>query len=239
MKQLEILKQNDKESVGAEAGEYLNRLLLENIKRPVLLMLSGGSALNMLEFVGQTSLGEKLTVSMLDERFSQDPAINNFHQMQKHDFYNIALESDVSFFGTIPRAEDTMQTMAQRWEKNLRNWKTENPDGLIVATLGLGTDGHMAGIFPEADEQKFNELYNSNSWIIAHNVGEKNQYPDRVTATLTFLKLVDVAYAYVCGAEKKPAFEKLIKKQGKVHELPALAWYDIKKVTVFTDLVIT
>src|SRR5581483_9892616 len=138
MGKLQTFRQSDQESAAAEAGENLNKLLAENKAKPVLLMLSGGSALSILDYVGKTALGENLTVSMLDERFSQDPAVNNFAQMQKKEFYNDALDSGSSFFGTLPRNEDTMQTLAERWQANLQRWKKENPDGIIIATLGMG-----------------------------------------------------------------------------------------------------
>lgn len=237
MSSFQIFRQADKESAAAEAGEHLNLILVENKKRPVLLMLSAGSALNILEFVGQTALGENLTISMLDERFSQDPAINNFHQLQKHDFYNLAFEAECSFFGTIPRHEDTMESLAARWEKNLRAWRQENPEGLIIATLGMGPDGHTAGIFPyPEDAQKFQLLFEGPVWVIPYNAGTENKFPERVTTTISFLKNIDIGVAYICGPKKKSAFERLLKKQGRFNELPALAWNNINDLRVFTDL---
>lgn len=232
---LEIFRKNDALSAAADAGEQLNSLLLEHKTKPVLLMLSSGSALSLLDYVGQTTLGENLTVSMLDERFSVDESVNNFSQLQKTEFYTQALEADVSFFGTLPRHDDTMESLKTRWETDLKTWTEENPKGLIIATLGLGKDGHTAGIFPEADEKKFKAMFESENWVAAHDVGEKNQYPKRITATLTFLKKIDFALAYVVGQEKKEKLDAVILKQGKINELPALGCQEIKDVKIFTD----
>jgi len=232
-----VFEQTDKDSAAAEEGEYLNQFLLENKKRPVLLMLSGGSSLAALEYIGPTALGENLTISVLDERFSQDPEINNFHQVQKTDFYTLAFKAEASFFGTLPRNEDTMESLAKRWEANLRAWRQENPNGLIAATLGMGADGHANGMLPyPEDEKEFNRLFKTENWITYYNAGAKNKFPERLTTNVTFMKNVDLGFALVCGAEKKPAFERLIKKQGQVHELPALAWHEIKEVKIFTDI---
>ena len=38
------------------------------------------------------------------------------------------------------------------------------------------------------------------------------------------------------GEEKKEKFEAVIKNQGEVYKLPALAWKEIKEVKVFTDI---
>ena len=140
----------------------------------------------------------------------------------------------------------------------LKNWRAENPSGLIIATLGMGLDGHTAGILPypeSADE--FHRLFESEAWVCAYNAGNKNPHKERITATLTFLKMVDVAFAFVSGADKKQKLDEVIsasappplklrraskatadlrKKQGKAHELPALAWNEIKDVKIFTDI---
>src|SRR4051812_39427929 len=109
MDTFKIFTQSDKESAAAEAGEHLNQFLLENKKQPILLVLSGGSSFALLDYVGKNTLGENLHISMLDERFSQDPAINNFSQFQKTDFYTDALNADASFFGTLPRDGETKE----------------------------------------------------------------------------------------------------------------------------------
>ncbi|HYV33561.1 MAG TPA: hypothetical protein VE973_01820, partial [Candidatus Limnocylindria bacterium] len=116
----ELLRQADKESAAAEAGEYLNLKLLDSKKTPVLLLLSGGSAFEILNYIGPSALGPNLTVSVLDERFSLDEKVNNFAQLQKTDFYKDALDAEASFFGTFPRPNETIEQLAQRWEANLK-----------------------------------------------------------------------------------------------------------------------
>lgn len=233
---MEIYRQPDKKSAAAEAGEYLNKLLTDSKAKPVLLMLSAGSALSVLDYVGKNALGQNLTVSMLDERFSQDPSVNNFEQLQKTNFYKDALEAEASFFGTLPRNKDTMQTLVQRWEKNLRNWRAENPKGIIIATLGMGADGHTAGILPFADADDFQQLFENPAWITAYNAGDKNPFKERTTASVTFLKMVDIGLAFVCGAEKKAKLEDVVAKKGELNKLPALAWHEIKNLKIFTDI---
>jgi 6-phosphogluconolactonase/glucosamine-6-phosphate isomerase/deaminase len=237
MEKIQIFRQSDALSAAAEAGENLNSFLAENKKLPILLMLSGGSALSILDYVGESVLGPNLTVSMLDERFSQDPEINNFARLQKTDFYKDAFEAEASFFGTLPRNGELMENLRQRWDKNLKIWRKENPKGLIVATLGMGPDGHTAGIlpFPEAHDE-FSRLFNTAEWTAAYDAGEKGKYPQRVTATLTFLKLADASFAFVAGPEKQEKFSQLISRNAKTAELPAMVWHEMKNIKVFTPL---
>jgi len=258
-KNFQIFRQTDSQSAAAEAGEHLNEFLAKNKKLPILLMLSGGSCLSIIDYVGPTALGANLSITMLDERFtpleartkntaadngglplmgfSQNPEINNFVQLQKTDFYKDAFEAEASFFGTLPRNGESIEDLRQRWDKNLKTWRKENPNGLIVATLGMGQDGHTAGImpFPE-DPIKFDQLFNNQEWTAAYNAGAKNKYPERVTATLTFLKMIDFGFAYVSGKEKQKKFGRLISRDAKAVELPAAIWHEMKNVKVFTEL---
>jgi 6-phosphogluconolactonase/glucosamine-6-phosphate isomerase/deaminase len=232
-----VLKQNDPESAAAEAGEYLNSLLMQNQKSPVLLMLSAGSSLALLDYVGKTALGEFLTISPLDDRFSQDPSVNNFLQLQRSDFYAIAQEAGASFFGTLPRPGEAINDLASRWEKNLREWRLQNPNGKILATVGIGADGHTAGIFPyPEDANKFARLFTSDDWTAAYDAIGKHKYSQRITATLTFFKMIDEAVIFVTGAEKKQKLGDVLACKGEINELPALAWHKIKKATLVTDI---
>jgi len=234
---LQTFKQSDAQSAAAEAGENLNLFLAENKKLPILLMLSGGSALSILDYVGPAVLGANLSLSLLDERFSQDPLINNFAQLQKTDFYKDAFEAEASFFGTLPRPNETIAELRGRWDKNLKLWHNENPKGLIVATLGMGTDGHTSGIlpFPENPDE-FNRLFNGKDWTVQYRADGKSKYPERVTTTIPFLKNIDFAFALVCGAEKRAKFDDLQSGKHTNAELPAMVWHKMKDVKVFTDL---
>lgn len=235
-KRMEINRFKTKEEAQAAGGEALNNLLLENAKKPVLLMLSAGSAFEILDYVGEKALGENLTISVLDERFSIEADVNNFLSLQKLDFYSIALSKDVNFFGSLPRPGEKITDLAARFENNLKAWKKENPNGLIIATLGMGPDGHTAGIFPESDETKFANLMQSEPWVVGYNVGNKHKYQDRVTTTVTFFKEIDFGIGFVCGEDKKAKFDELKKDGTSVNLLPALSWHNIKNLQIFTNI---
>jgi 6-phosphogluconolactonase/glucosamine-6-phosphate isomerase/deaminase len=232
----EVNSEANEVAASAAAGEHLNAFLGENKKRPILLMISGGSAINLLNYVGQTNLGENLTVSVLDERFSDSPDVNNFLQLQKSEFYKDAFEAGASFFGTLPRKDETMEHLATRWENNLVNWKTANPDGLIAATFGMGVDGHTAGIFGYDDEKMFTGMFNVKDWVVAYDAGPDKKFHIRLTTTLTFIKQIDFGFAYVCGAEKKDMLEAIIAGHGNLNQFPALVWHDVGKMKIFTDI---
>ncbi len=233
---MEIIPFNSKEEAQAAAGERLNNLLLENAKKPVLLMLSAGSAFEILDYVGEKALGENLTVSVLDERFSIEADVNNFLNLQKLDFYTLALNKNVNFFGSLPRPGEKITDLAARFENNLKTWKKENPSGVIIASFGMGPDGHTAGIFPESDETKFAGLMQNEPWVVGYNVGNKHKYSDRVTTTITFFKEINFGIGFICGQGKKTAFNALNTNALPINLLPALALKEIKNLEIFTDI---
>jgi len=75
-----------------------------------------------------------------------------------------------------------------------------------------------------------------NDWLAAYEALGKHQFSERITVTITFFKLIDSAVAYICGTEKKLAFQKLAAKSAAVEELPAVSLYEIKNLEIFTDL---
>jgi 6-phosphogluconolactonase/glucosamine-6-phosphate isomerase/deaminase len=237
MDKLTINRYPDKEQAIMFGGNALNSLLEDNKKSAALLLCSGGSALALLDGVSPDNLSDKTTIAVLDERFSVDESVNNFSQLQKTDLYKEAFDKECNFFGTLPRPGETLGQLGARMEKNLRTWRQENPEGKIFATFGLGKDGHIAGIFPypeNADE--FHRLFISGGWVAAYTAAGKHRYPERITTTINFFKQINAAVAYISGAEKRPAFLKLLDKNQKIHSLPAMAFYDIKNLEIFTDL---
>ena len=233
-----VNKFNSHQEAAAAAGETLNSLLISNKDTPVLLMLSGGSSFSVLEYAGDEGLTENLTISMLDKRFNQDPDVNNFLQLQKLEFYERALKKHVNFTGTLPRPGELMDDIKIRFELALKNWKNANPKGKIFATFGIGADGHTAGIFPYPDNPAFfNEAFENQHWVMAYFAKGKHKHEQRITTTFTFFKLIDEAIVFICGDDKKIAFEKFIKGNGQPHELPALGIHQTKHQQIFTDII--
>lgn len=237
MNNIKIFTENSKEAAIAIAGENLNKLLAEHLpNQPVLLLLSGGSCFNMLDYVGEKFLNQNLTITMLDERFSEDNEINNFLQLQKLDFYNLAQSKDVNFIGTLPRPKETKEDFLKRIQTNIKKWLSVSPQGKIFATIGMGEDGHTAGIFPMQNENEFNSLFNSEELQVIHDFGIPNTCKTRITSTLTFFKKIDFAIAFIVGEKKRQPFKKLIENKIEVHKLPIIGLYNIKQAQIFTDI---
>lgn len=233
-KKFQVQKYTSPNEAVLACGQELNKALIDSKKTPILLLLSGGSALRTLDEILPETLGEHITISVLDERFSQDAKINNFAQMQFTGFYELALAGNCNIIGTLPRIGETISQFAMRIEKALHDWAIENPSGKIFATLGMGPEGHTAGIFPMDDKIKFDSLFLSKNWTVGYTAPHK--HAERVTATLTFFEKIDEGFALVCGTKKKPALDKLLlSDKDEINLLPTLGWKKIKSVKIFTD----
>ena len=125
------------------AGEQIKRILLARKGTKMLLLLSGGSSFDVLDHV-EEGLGGDLTVSMIDDRYSEDKEINNFSQLMEHDFTKRCTEAGCYIFGTQVNVRETMAEHEQRYEKMLKEWTENNPEGKVIALMGIGVDGHTA-----------------------------------------------------------------------------------------------
>lgn len=242
---IQIKEGLQKAEIAAFAGERVNTLIESNNQTPIMLMLSGGSALEILHYINQDLLGSNITIVVMDERYSTDKNVNNWAQIEATDFYK-NLHPNVKRINTFPQKVstggsetrvETMQELALRMEKALRDWKEQNPNGVVIATQGIGPDGHTSGImpFPE-DNDYFDKTFNGPNWVTAYDAGGKNPFPLRITTTLTCLReFVDHSIVHALGEAKRPFLESIMNKDKPINEMPAQVINEMRDVEIITD----
>jgi len=207
---------------------------------PTLFMLSGGSALKLLNGIDTENLGPNVTVTVLDERYSKDPDKNNFAQVVKNSFYNEAKEKGCAFIDTRVQAEETQVDLAERFNRNLSEWFRRNPEGKVIATVGVGPDGHTSGIMPYPnDPDNFNKTFNKGpeDFVVSYDATGKNDIPERVTTTPALLRKLSTAVVFVTGENKRDALAHLLANEGSINKTPARILKEIPgKVSLVTDL---
>ena len=224
------------------AGEQIERILFARKNSPILLLLSGGSAFKVLDYVSTDALGGNVTVSMIDDRYSENQEVNNFSQLLKHDFTKKCTDAGCYIFGTQVNVRETMAEHEQRYERMLKDWTEKNPEGKVIALMGIGTDGHTAGIMPFPENKPvFDNLFeHEEDYAVAYDAKEKTEHPLRMTVTNNFLrKHVDYAVVYATGDEKREALENVISETGEIHVTPARVIREMEDVELFTDLTLT
>ncbi len=222
----------DAEEALRNAINYFSEILENNKDKPILLLLSGGSAFSLLD---NLDVSQSMTIGVLDERYSDDESINNFSQLMQTDFYKRAQSVGCDFIDTRLMNRSQIE-LGNDFEKQLRIWKKLNPNGLIVITQGIGPDGHTAGIMPyPEDGEFFRDNFQSDNWVATYDAKDKNQYSLRITTTITFLiDVVDMSIVYAVGDNKKQSLHN-IQNQGSIAEVPARVLHNMKDVIVFTD----
>lgn len=226
------------ESLNQAAGNVLNDLLINYKNKPLLLLLSGGSSFKLLNNVSKNNLNDHITISVLDERFSDKEKDTNFFQLTHTSFYQNSIDKKCNFINPLLTAGESITYVTLAFEKSLRKWKKANLEGKVIITQGIGEDGHTAGIMPYPDEPEvFHNLFENTSWAIGYDAKEKNKFPLRITTTITFLKnIVDHSIVYITGENKKNALEKVLAKEGLISEIPARVMKEMKNSEVFTTI---
>jgi len=202
----------------------------------VLLLSSGGSALKLLNEVREERISGRLTLIALDERYSDETHVNNTLQIKATQIYPVLAMKGARLIELVPTDGESLAGLSKRFEEELVEWRGRNPEGKVVATLGIGTDGHIAGMNPYPEEkEKFEELFMGEKWVVGY---KGNLVPaERVTVTWRYLwDEVTQGLVYVVGEEKREAMEGLMDREGEIWRVPARGLWQMKKVEVFTDI---
>jgi len=232
-----VTKEVDAANVAKAAGEKLNELIKENPSYDILLLLSGGSSFQILDHLNLNIFNSKVSVSVLDERWSAEESINNFLQLKKTQFYMDVKES-CDFIETIPNEGETLEDFENRINADFSKWMQSKKYKIII-TQGVGKDSHTSGIMPYPEDNSFFQetFVNTDKPFVGYDAKEKNQYRHRLTTTIKFLiNKVDIAICYIVGEDKKTALEHTLNPKAELNESPSSVIQKMKEVYIFTDL---
>ncbi|MCA9362671.1 6-phosphogluconolactonase [Candidatus Kaiserbacteria bacterium] len=239
-----------------ELGETLTAAIQKH-DGDVVVLLSGGSALDVIEHLdvpcGECrtpestssnkvtnqkicSLPECRTIFMMgDERGSREPEVNNTLQLKARYPEHAATKCLIE---TIPEETESLVNFATRIEKTFLEKIAALQNVKIFMILGMGPDGHTAGIFP-LPERSFAEVYRDDlTYVPVHLEGLT--IDSRASLTPAWiLAHVDQIFGYVAGESKSMMLESLIHESKPLHERPAELMKLHKRADLFTDLDVT
>ncbi len=194
--------------------------------KPVLWLVSGGSAVaaqvTVMQQLSQSvpDTLANLTILPVDERYGPaGHADSNSEQMRRAGF---APEPAtwVDVLGEGGTLSETLEHYETLVEDSFARAKT------VVATLGLGADGHTAGVLPDSPA-----VLDSTATVIGYNWSDF----ERMTLGLAQLQQIDQAFVLAYGDTKCSALQRLHDNQDLLSSLPAKVLYDIPSVTVYND----
>src|SRR3989338_4354638 len=173
---MEIIQCKNKEEASNKAAEALSLYFQDNIDKEVLFLSCGGSGIKMLNNVKSESLAKNLTVIMLDSRLQVEAKDENYYQLTQTDFYARALKRVVNFLDIAPLRTVTLKEAGERFEALIKNLVASRPEVKIIASMGMGPDGHIAGIIPFPEDKKtFDGFFkDENRLALAYEVPTEN-----------------------------------------------------------------
>lgn len=235
-----------------EAGEHISAIIREHTG-DVMCLIAGGSTLAVVEYIdphkhcfheeckAASTLGAKTiqcqksecrTIFMMgDERGSREPSENNYLQLvskyPEHPVTERTLRTDL-------HEGENLKNFATRIEKTFLEKLTELNNPKIIFLLGIGADGHTAGIFP-LSEAEFRRTYRDDlTYAPVHLEGLR--IDSRASFTPSWiLNNADELIGFAVGADKQEILAKLSSETKKINERPAELLNQHKRSTFYTD----
>lgn len=202
-------------------ADRLHTELIAN--KSVLWLLSGGSnieisanALNLLP----PDLQSKLTITLNDERYGPyGHKDSNMHQLRTAGIAN----THAKIIPVIAPEGLPLDETTQHFEQNIQNAFADAD--IIISQLGMGNDGHTAGILPNSP------AVNATGLVTSYTT---EQYV-RITLTFEALKRVNTAYLFVFGDDKREQLLRLRDEDFPLKSQPAQIIRQITEAYVYND----
>lgn len=221
-------------------AELLEKTVGEGEK--TLLLLAGGSANDVYdaaaEFIVAKDLS-KLMVIMGDERWDSNPAHadSDWKHFQDSRLYQLFKERNAITIDIL--SGDSLETETEKYNELLS--KAKKNGYKIIAQLGIGSDGHTAGIIP-SNKEDFERVFKTDKFAAFHHFDSK--FNNRITITPAMIENIDYLLVYATGEAKLGVLKKLVSAKGLLdknkvgfvyNEMPSLYLLKVKNAWVFTD----
>lgn len=204
----------------AQLTERLSDALSEH--KSVVWLVPGGSniplAVDIMAHISDDA-SAALTILLTDERYGEvGHADSNYNQLIDAGFAH----KQAHFIPTLmPGA--SLDEVTIRYAAVAR--ETLQAADEVIGQFGIGADGHIAGILPFSDATK------SDNYAASY----QTETFTRVTLTFDALRHIDTAFAFVYGADKRAALQKLYERDVSLAEQPSQILKELMESYVYND----
>lgn len=207
-----------------QAQKDLGARLIKELQKGmnVLWLLSGGSnippSVAIMDSI-PNELTSKLTIMLIHERFGRPGhPDSNWQQFKQHGFNpkNATLIEVLLGNATF---EETIQ------HYNNITAEAFSDNDILIAQLGMGPDGHIAGILPHSPAAQTTRLV----------VGYDKEPYQRLTLTLSAMEMMDAIYVLAYGKQKQAALHKLHAVGLAAEDQPAQYLKQLSEVYFYND----
>lgn len=229
-----------KQDHNTACAEYLSHLV-DTASRPLLLFYSGGSNADIVTiFLAQRvkqSNNKDIVLAPIDERFSTEHS--NFLQITNYnpELYQESINTGISWLDTSPTEKD-QYAMASLYGKRLQTAiaSCKERNGTILALMGMGQDGHVAGIFPNTNSEAlfYTTYVDTNQDVVGIELDGENPYPKRFSVTIKCMEQIDQFILSFSGVKKQRIVRSIEATRPPLHQVPAsFLWYTAKPCVLF------
>jgi 6-phosphogluconolactonase/glucosamine-6-phosphate isomerase/deaminase len=191
--------------------------------KKVLWIISGGSNIEVtVRIIDElpADLKSQLTIMPVDERYGPVGHTNsNIQQLLEKGF--VAGQARLI---TVLQPDMSLQATAEAYDRIVQA-EFAKAD-VIIGQLGIGPDGHIAGILPDSPaatvDDRFVTAYLSDPY-------------QRITMTFQALRKIIVNYSLVYGAAKKTALQQLHNSELPLAEQPSQILRKLPEVYIYND----
>lgn len=224
-----ILETRTQEEFVQKATATLKQEIFAAIRKrgSCIIGLSGGSTPKpVYEELGQENLPWSNVFLFLTDERCVPPNHPESNQKLIRDTllkYATIPESNLTFPDTTLPIERCIDQYTQRLKKL---WKNFLPD---IVVLGMGTDGHIASLFPPLTQNLMDDTQ-----LVAHTTTDRFEVPSRITLTLNPLLAAQTHVLLLRGEEKKKTWTEMLRSPGGEERWPAKAVLTQEHVYVVT-----
>jgi len=230
--------------------EKIKEKLYKQVDGKTVLFLSGGKTPKPLyEVLAREKIIKPAAVAMIDERYGEPMHENsNERMMQNTGLLDYFQSRDIPFYSILDQTSSgvkllhppgvNVNSIADSYDQIVRKLFFHFPKSIGI--LGIGKDGHTAGLPANAKSEirntKQDSIYTTNDFVTSYS-DISGKYGDRITLTFSALSLLDYLFVFVFGKDKKWALKEAL-KPGSLEEIPARFYQKpeiAKKTIVITD----
>lgn len=217
---MNIISHTNNDSLVNMLADKLNSLLAQ---KKVLWMLTGGRSIplevNIMSKVSKQH-SNNLTIVISDERYGlYDHPDSNWYQLKKAGFN----QKQAIIYEILQTANPDINITTDQYNQQLT--KLFQSSNYNLGLLGLGDDGHIAGILPHSPAIQATSLVTS----------YMSKPFQRITTTFSGLTRLQEVYVLAFGQNKRLAVSNLVNTSLDLQTQPAQIVKSIKNSTLISD----
>lgn len=204
-----------------EGFKIARELLYTIVDKTTVLYLSGGRTPKGL--YENLSNDRKLlpgAVALVDERYGiRFHNMSNEKMIRDSGLLPYLSERGVPFYPILQNSHPSLKETADNYDMTLRYLFAGFPKS--VAIIGIGSDGHTAGIAPDR-ENFHNPMFDGDqkNLFVSSYADLEGPFKERVSMTFLGLSMIDVFFILAFGEEKKEAIQNMF-QDGSEEAIPA------------------